>query len=123
MWPAERLAARNVARPEFGMCCKRENVGRLVPMPEGPPPLAALLTDTTPCGWGFRQHIRMYNCSLQVASSAIRVTQITVFCPHVIKAKTLTGSATNVGTKAHIIFAQTKNRACNIINVTCNDWS
>ncbi|KAL6748096.1 hypothetical protein V8C86DRAFT_1780659, partial [Haematococcus lacustris] len=73
MWPAERLAASSVARPEFGMCCQRGKVGRLAPMPEPPQPLAALLTDTTPRGRGFRQRIRMYNCCLQVASSAIKV--------------------------------------------------
>ncbi|KAJ9516250.1 hypothetical protein QJQ45_001134 [Haematococcus lacustris] len=72
MWPAERIADTSPANPAFGLCCARGQV-QLYPMAEPPEPLARLLQEQTQRGREFRQGIRQYNCSLQLASSAIRV--------------------------------------------------
>ncbi|KAL6746727.1 hypothetical protein V8C86DRAFT_1777454, partial [Haematococcus lacustris] len=73
MWPAERVSGSSLAHPEFGICCQKGRVGRLAPLLQPPEPLFGLLTDTSARGRQFRQRIRLYNCSLQLASSAIQV--------------------------------------------------
>lgn len=67
----ERVKHSSQLNPRFGSCCMHGQVS-LPALQEPPQPLLDLLTHPVPRAKQFRQQIRAYNCSLQLASSTLK---------------------------------------------------